>query len=356
MVLVLGWVGIRAAFSKGLFFQLLDEQFELSRKERSRVRSLHVKGLFPPLVTLRPRECWIGYNKGQFSQTLSLPMRNATPCAGDSSAPHFQSEAIFTAKYFQLLLCTTEIKVSEENGQPRARAGGSNAFKGANTAHPTPPTLRAAGGAARSPPDAPGVGGAGRVARVGSPPAPARLGSPGGSAFRRPRDPAALRGRPALAAEAPACEKTSSLRQLGPEGRSLHREPGQGGSRSSDGSAGAVAFVRTMRLTPRDFARSLGKGGLESSDRHSELQRPLFSGSRAARRRCGRKGWGSPAQGVPPPPPPVQREGEGRELERGCPPREGGQALRGSAGWAARRASLGRGGAAAAQAPSPRPA
>lgn len=88
-----------------------------------------------------------------YDRWKSQPMGNAIPCAGDGSAPHFQSEAIFTAKYFHLLVYTMEIKVSEEYGQPSARAGGSDAFKGANIAHPAPLNLsmRCSGSCAERP-------------------------------------------------------------------------------------------------------------------------------------------------------------------------------------------------------------
>lgn len=262
--------------------------------------------------------------------------------------------------------------MSEEYGQPSARAGGSDAFKGANITHPTPPNLRAAVGAAGSPQDGPRVGGARRAAGAGRPPArlAGRLGTPPppGSPPRRAAGPPGFRRR------GTPLRETSSSGQLGNECHLLHLEPGKGGSCSSDGSAGALAFVQTTRPALTDFASS-GEGDPKSQNRYSKLKRGsrlLFSGSRAARRRRGRKGRGSPGAGCsaayPRPPRGKAKAGDlaaaagragalprrphrswsGAARRQGGTPREGGQAQPGSLGPVAPRAPLGRGGAAAA--------
>lgn len=51
MVLVLGWVGICAEFSKGLFFHLLDAKFKLSRKAQPSPLSAR-EGLVPTAARL----------------------------------------------------------------------------------------------------------------------------------------------------------------------------------------------------------------------------------------------------------------------------------------------------------------
>lgn len=119
--------------------------------------------------------------------------------AMETSTPHFPSEAVFTAKHFQLLQHFKQIKVSEENGQPSARTKGSDAFQGANIAHPTPSNLCGGVGTAWNAPGPPGErGGKANEGRQTSGPAHRAVGT------QLPRSPrnAAPRDRSALAAEA----------------------------------------------------------------------------------------------------------------------------------------------------------
>lgn len=114
--------------------------------------------------------------------TVALPaMGNAILRDRDTSAPHFPWEAVFTAKYFQLLIYIQhfiQIKESEEYGQPSARTTGWDAFQSANTAHPTSSDLCGAVGTARKPLDPPGErGGKAKESRQTSGPARRAVGT-----------------------------------------------------------------------------------------------------------------------------------------------------------------------------------